>query len=356
MNTNHDITCAVAICVTNTTTTTTAVISTNVTTVSTVPSVFSAISSSSVSSASVNVASNGESMIVPSEPDIEGMDDVSFLFEIDSAMEMSDAAIAKEKTSTKHQRKRWNKKQRLEARMNSGVSDDAGSTSAGPVIPNTSLPLPEDVAGKRPRTIGDTPPDVQHGQKRVKSFASVVRNMDCFRIGVADKATPTGFTEEKRGLLLSLIHNAVVCEVESGAFIPILRGHYMQANMMIFNCVNQESRAWLTERINQLNADWEGSQLYVVDDPTFLKIKCWFPGPIEEYKRVCTLLEKFNAGLITSGWRMAGQIKYENKGQLLFVFIDPFSLKYLEKVEFKLQFVLNTVSIKLAGDKPASLE
>lgn len=336
---------------TNTITTTTATTSTAVMVTNTATCSLSSGLSISMDNINDDNLRNNDAMQCESS-EISSFSDIDIV----PVHEFSDVPNIKENDNpiSKRQRKRRNRMRKWKDHRSEGVSGVAGSTLAGPSTLGDSLQVPEGVDGKRYRVSGDTPPDIQREQKRLKTYASVVQSVDYIRLGVADKSTSEGITEGKRGLLTALIHNEVVNSVEAGTFIPILKGNFMLANIIVFNCGNQETKTWLSSLINRLNVNWEGSLLEVIEDPTFIKLKMWLPGPIEEPKRIFNLLGKFNTGLNTDGWKSTGQMKYENKGQLIFVLVDPLSLTFLEKNEFKLQYVLNTVSLRIAGDKPAS--
>lgn len=252
---------------------------------------------------------------------------------------------------TKHQRKRRNKKNRLELQKSNGVSGEASSTPTGTDACSASS-LPTGGDGKRRRSKG-SPTDAQQEQKRKKTYASVVQKEEFMKIGVLDKSNATGFSEEKRSLLNALIHNGVITAVENNNIIPKLRGNFLQGAMLIFNCLDEMTVTWLKDELKRINVHWEGSSLCIIDNPVFVKIKMWIPGPVLEIKRVFTLLEKFNEGLVTELWRPVGKINHGEKGQLVFVFVDPVSMTYIKNIKFKLQFVMNNIILKIAGDKPA---
>lgn len=300
------------------------------------------------------IMTSSASAAAESEVIVSGIiSDVDIDMERELLMEDSDASLRVGALKlTKHQRKRRNLKKRIEERNgNGGISGEAGSTPTGPSNPQPSLPIPDEREGKRPRAAGDTPPDVIHGNKKKKTFSTVAQDGGLFRMGVADQSNSEGMTEVKRDLLCALIHNEVIQTIEANDFIPLLRGHFPQGNILVFNCANETTKQWLKLLIERLNTDWEGSKLFVVENPMFTKIKLWLPGPLEEPPRIFKLLEKLNVGLETNNWRLTGRVKVDNKGQLLFILIDAITMKVLEKMDFKIQFILNSISVKIAADK-----
>lgn len=283
-----------------------------------------------------------------------GLSDMDEDLSIDKSDASNTTVVEFPNTLTKSQRKRLNRKNKSNEGKINGGSDVAGSTSTDPKsVPSSSTSVGGE--SKRPRSSGETPPNVQPRGKRIKSFAEVVQKEVYLRLGVGD-GLEAGLNNENVQLLNALIHNEIVAMVEGGAFIPIMRGHSLHGNLVVYSCANEETYNWLKSHIKLINANWKGSKLYVVDNPEFTKVKVWLPGPMEEPKRVFGLLQKLNVGLNTGYWRLASQIKHEGKGQLLFIFVDPEALEFLKKCNMRLQYVLNRIAFKVAGDKPSGVK
>ena len=134
-------------------------------------------------------------------------------------------------------------------------------------------------------------------------------------------------------------------------------GVFFRPGMLIINCEDQETVAWLREAVNNLPA-WKGAKLItkVGDEiPRGQNATLFIPRwKGKNFETLLTIIGSQNKGLSTSLWRVL-QSKEEEKGTLLRVSIDAASAEEIGRTGNTIHYRLGKIAVQGLKRQQASV-
>jgi hypothetical protein len=174
------------------------------------------------------------------------------------------------------------------------------------------------------------------------SYASAVRKE---RVAVLPKDYPQVVLSTGE---LTELEEAIVEEISRGWQVkPKFEGIHFRPGLLVIDCENKETAAWLKERIPSLQA-WKGVALDTKSEEEIPRphvVTIFLPRSSgDEPKKLLRTLNAQNEGLRVEEWRILAS-KKEGNGQVLTIGIDAASLEAIVGREHALSYRFGKVSV-----------
>lgn len=216
--------------------------------------------------------------------------------------------------------------------------------------------------GKRPRSDGSSPGLLEGEAKRVKttSYSDVVKN-SLYKIFIINKNHLMGEMEKEQAYLVTgaLMKALTGFSSSSGDKVPTFNNLSTIRGRICLDCSDELSLNWIRNTISILKP-WEGANLTAVvegDLPRAIEASMFLPTYVGlDGLEALQLLARQNPDIGAHEWKITGQGKQQELGQVIYLSLAEVSLNLLEAVQFRPFLGLSRIFINVKGSKNKNSE